>query len=71
MIPVIIVGAVFGAGLFLLGFALLPQRASLARQIAALEAARGDARPALRSQDTTEGGESQFSRWLDPVAVGS
>ena len=67
MIPVIVIGAVFGAGLFLLVFAMIPQRASLARQIAALEAPRGAKRPAGLAARTGAGSESQFSRWLGNV----
>ena len=37
MITVIIAGAVLGAGVFLLVFAMIPRRLSLARQLAALD----------------------------------
>jgi tight adherence protein C len=55
----LIVGAVAGLGLFLLGLALVPQRAGLAKQLAAFDEARSAAaRPAPRSVS----GESEFSR---------
>lgn len=38
MITAILAGAIAGCGLFLLGFAMMPRRPSLARQIAALDA---------------------------------
>jgi len=54
-----VVGAVLGLGLFLLGLALIPQRAGLARRLAAFDAARSAAaRPAYRAV----AGESEFSR---------
>ena len=40
MSAILIMGALAGLGLFLLIVALVPRRASLARQIAALDAAR-------------------------------
>ena len=61
MIPVIVAGAIFGAGLFLFVFAMIPRRLSLARQLAALEAPRAAFRPAAGSAD---GNESEFSRRL-------
>jgi tight adherence protein C len=61
MITTFVVGAVLGLGLFLLGLALIPQRAGLARRLAAFDAARSAAaRPAYR----TVAGESEFSRRL-------
>jgi len=61
MTPSLIVGAVVGLGLFLVGFALIPQRASLARRLAAFDEARSAAaRPAYRSV----AGESEVSRRL-------
>jgi Flp pilus assembly protein TadB len=54
-----VVGAVLGLGLFLLGLALIPQRAGLARRLAAFDEARSAAaRPAYRGV----AGESEFSR---------
>ena len=61
MISVIIAGAVFGAGLFLFAFALIPRRLSLARQLAALDAPRYALRPATGS---AEDKESELSRRL-------
>ena len=59
MIMQFVVGAVLGLGLFLLGLALIPQRAGLARRLAAFDAARSAAaRPAYRAV----AGESEFSR---------
>jgi Flp pilus assembly protein TadB len=59
MITVIVAGAVAGMGLFLLAFALMPRRVSLARQIAALDA------PAYQPTTRRAGGsESEFSRRL-------
>jgi tight adherence protein C len=60
MIPAIIAGAIAGGGLFLLAFALIPRRVSLARQIAALDAPAAVHRPARR----TAGEESEVSRKL-------
>jgi tight adherence protein C len=60
VIPVIIGGAVVGAGLFLLLFAMIPRRLSLARQLAALEAPRLPRRPAA----AVDARESQLSRRL-------
>jgi pilus assembly protein TadC len=55
------VGAVLGLGLFLLGLALIPQRAGLVRRLAVFDEARFAAtRPAYR----TVAGESEFSRRL-------
>ena len=48
MSAILIMGALAGLGLFLLIVALVPRRASLARQIAALDAARPVSRPARR-----------------------
>jgi Flp pilus assembly protein TadB len=61
MIAVVIAGAVAGAGVFLLVAAMIPRRLSLARQLAALEAARLSARPAAGAAD---GSESRLSRRL-------
>ena len=58
MITIILAGAVAGAGLFLLVFALIPRRVSLARQIAALDA------PAYQPTRRPGGSESEFSRRL-------
>jgi tight adherence protein C len=58
MITAILAGAVAGAGLFLLAFALMPRRVGLARQIAALDA------PAYQPTRRTSGSESEFSRRL-------
>jgi tight adherence protein C len=60
MIPAMIAGAVAGAGLFLLAFALVPRRVSLARQIAALDTPAAVYRPSHR----TTGDESEVSRRL-------
>jgi len=51
-------GAVAGLGLFLLIFALVPERASLARQVAAFDA---EHRPTRRPREERE---RQFGRWL-------
>lgn len=57
-----IAGAVAGAGLFLLVFALIPRRINLAKRLAAFDAARSASlRPASRTAGT---GESRFSRRL-------
>jgi tight adherence protein C len=62
-----IAGAVAGLGLFLLGFALIPQRVGLARRLAAFDEARSAAaRPAHRS---FAAGESEFSRRLGSALV--
>jgi Flp pilus assembly protein TadB len=53
-------GGVAGLGLFLLAFALIPQRVSLSRQVAAFDAARPAAIP-VRGTGTSE---SRISRWL-------
>jgi len=61
MIMTFVVGAVLGLGVFLLGFALIPQRAGLVQRLAAFDQARyAAARPAYR----TVPGESEFSRRL-------
>jgi pilus assembly protein TadC len=60
MIPVILAGAITGGGLFLLAFALIPRRISLAKQIAALDSPAAMYQPARR----TAGAESAFSRRL-------
>jgi tight adherence protein C len=60
MIPAILAGAIAGGGLFLLAFALIPRRVSLARQIAALDTPAAAYQPARR----TTGAESEFSRRL-------
>ena len=59
--PALIAGGVAGLGLFLLAFALLPRRASLARQLAAFDAARVVSRYRHRSQ-ASDDGESAFTR---------
>jgi tight adherence protein C len=59
VIPQFIVGAVLGLGLFLLGLALIPRRAGLARRLAAFDEARSAAaRPDYRAV----AGESELSR---------
>jgi Flp pilus assembly protein TadB len=60
MIPAILAGAVAGGGLFLLAFALIPRRMSLAKQIAAL----GTSAQAYQPTRRTAGDESEFSRKL-------
>jgi tight adherence protein C len=60
MIPAMLAGAIAGGGLFLLAFALIPRRVSLARQIAALDSPAAMYQPARR----TAGAESEFSRRL-------
>ena len=60
MTAVYAAGAVVGLGLFLLAFALVPQRLSLSRQIAAYDAAR----PGAAVRRPLAGSESQVSRWL-------
>jgi tight adherence protein C len=62
MITAILAGAIAGGGLFLLAFALIPRRASLARQIAALDAPAAY-RPARRTAGSA-GQESEFTRRL-------
>jgi tight adherence protein C len=60
MTAAVIIGAMIGAGIFLLVIALMPQRISLARQLAAF-----DARPAAASiRRITGEKESEFSRRL-------
>jgi tight adherence protein C len=60
MITVILAGAIAGAGLFLLGYALTPRKPSLARQIAALDAPyMPSRRPELTGDDEEM---SEFSR---------
>ncbi len=62
MTGALIVGGVVGIGLFLFVFALIPQKTSLARQLAAFDAARpAFARP---SSSITRGKESELSRRL-------
>jgi len=61
MSAILIMGALAGLGLFLLIVALVPRRASLARQIAALDAARPVSRPVRRAAD---GRESELTRRL-------
>ena len=61
-----ILGAVAGLGLFLFSFAVTPRRASLARQLAAFDAAR-PARPS--SSRATSEKESEFSRRLGTALV--
>jgi tight adherence protein C len=53
-------GAVCGIGLFLLGFALMPRRLSLSKQLAALDAGPADRQSAIGPV----GDESEFSRWI-------
>jgi tight adherence protein C len=62
MITAVLAGAIAGGGLFLLAFALVPRRASLARQIAALDAPAAY-QPTRRPAGST-GKESEFSRRL-------
>src|ERR1700729_3471403 len=60
MIGAILGGATGGCGLFLLGFAMVPRRLSLARQIAALDA---PFKPGNRSSlPADDEGMSEFSR---------
>ncbi|MBO0807696.1 MAG: type II secretion system F family protein [Actinobacteria bacterium] len=59
--PALIAGGIAGLGLFLLAFALVPRRASLARQLAAFDAARVVSRARQRSQ-APDGGDSAFTR---------
>ena len=61
--PALIAGGVAGLGLFLLAFALMPRRASLARQLAAFDAARVVSRYRRRSQ-ASDDGDSAFTRRL-------
>jgi tight adherence protein C len=62
MTPALIAGGISGLGLFLLTFALIPRRISLARQVAAFDAGGpAAARPASRPGRTAE---SEFSRRL-------
>ena len=61
MTPALIAGGISGLGLFLLTFALIPHRISLARQVAAFDAGGPAARPAARPGYTAE---SEFSRRL-------
>ncbi len=60
MSAVLTTGAVVGLGLFLLIFALVPRRASLARQLAAFDAARPPMSQAMRR--VVDEQESEFSR---------
>jgi Flp pilus assembly protein TadB len=61
-------GALAGLGLFLLALALIPRRASLARQIAAFDA--GSTRQAARrSSGALNGRESEASRRIGTVAA--
>ncbi len=60
MTAVLTMGAVVGLGLFLLIFALVPRRASLARQLAAFDAARPPMSQAVRR--AVDERESEFSR---------
>ncbi|MDR0342828.1 MAG: type II secretion system F family protein [Nocardiopsaceae bacterium] len=59
--PALLVGGVAGLGLFLLAFALMPRRASLARQLAAFDAARVVSRSLHRSKASGEA-DSAFTR---------
>ena len=60
MSAVLTTGAVVGLGLFLLIFALVPRRASLARQLAVFDAARPPMSQAMRR--VVDEQESEFSR---------
>jgi hypothetical protein len=62
MSAILTMGAVTGLGLFLLIVAVVPRRASLARQIAAFDAARPPASRAVRR--AADGRESEFTRRL-------
>jgi len=64
MMPVLAAGACLGLGIFLLVLALLPGRPSLARQLAAFDAA---SRPAARARPVPGGGESRITRRLGAV----
>jgi Flp pilus assembly protein TadB len=62
MSAIVLTGAVIGLAIFLLVVALLPRRVSLARQLAAFDAAQAASdRPGLRSAAS---GDGQVSRWL-------
>src|SRR5262249_33928241 len=62
MTPALAAGAVLGLGLFLLVLALIPRRPSLARQLAAVDAAH---LPSYRARrPSPDGGESQITRRL-------
>jgi Flp pilus assembly protein TadB len=62
MSAIVLTGAVIGLAIFLLVVALLPRRVSLARQLAAFDAAQAASdRPGLR---TAASGDGQVSRWL-------
>jgi tight adherence protein C len=62
MSAILTMGAVTGLGLFLLIVAVVPRRASLARQIAAFDAARPAVSRAVRR--AADGRESEFTRRL-------
>jgi tight adherence protein C len=67
MIPAMIAGAIAGGGLFLLAFALIPRRVSLARQIAALDTSATASHPPPLPPSLarrTAGGDSEISRRL-------
>jgi putative effector of murein hydrolase LrgA (UPF0299 family) len=54
--PALITGGIIGLGLFLLGLALVPRRVSLARQLAAFDAARLESRSRSRLRAPQAGG---------------
>ena len=62
MTAAFLVGAVAGLGLFLLAFALVPRRVSLARQVAVFDAARPSMSQSVRR--AVDARESEFSRRL-------
>jgi tight adherence protein C len=63
-------GAAAGAGMFLLVWALIPQRRSLAQQLAAFDAGRADAAARPVGGGVTRNTESEFSRRLGaPLAA--
>ena len=62
MSAALIAGAVAGLGLFLLMFALIPRRISLARQIAAYDSRRSSLGRTMSRTGNER--ESEFSRWI-------
>jgi Flp pilus assembly protein TadB len=62
MTPALVVGGIAGAGIFLLVVALMPRRASLAKQIASFDATQ--VRRVRTRSYAGEGKESEFSRRL-------
>jgi len=68
MTAAVAAGAVAGIGLFLLALALIPRRASLARQIAAFDAGRTGRMP-RRAPRPASGKESETSRRIGAAAA--